>query len=144
MIPFVADDGGRTAAGFRGETGDCAVRAVAIATGQSYRRIYDELNQYARDECLSRGRKSSSRTGVWRETMDTFMRFHLGATWVPTMTIGSGCQVHVRRDELPGNCALVLRLSRHYAAVIDGVLHDTSDCSRNGTRCVYGYWVLPE
>jgi len=25
--------------------------------------------------------------------------------------------------------------------VIDGVLHDTHDCSRDGTRCVYGYWL---
>jgi hypothetical protein len=24
--------------------------------------------------------------------------------------------------------------------VIDGVIHDTHDCSRGGTRCVYGYW----
>jgi hypothetical protein len=31
-------------------------------------------------------------------------------------------------------------LSRHYAAVIDGVLHDVVDCSRGGTRCVYGYY----
>jgi hypothetical protein len=28
--------------------------------------------------------------------------------------------------------------------VIDGVIHDTHDCSRNGTRCVYGYYrVVP-
>jgi hypothetical protein len=26
------------------------------------------------------------------------------------------------------------------AAVVDGVIHDTSDCSREGTRFVYGYW----
>jgi len=25
-------------------------------------------------------------------------------------------------------------------AVIDGVINDTYDCSREGTRCVYGYW----
>ena len=27
--------------------------------------------------------------------------------------------------------------------VKDGVLYDTYDCSRNGTRCVYGYWNKP-
>ncbi len=26
--------------------------------------------------------------------------------------------------------------------MIDGVVHDTYDCTRNGTRCVYGYWTL--
>jgi len=30
------------------------------------------------------------------------------------------------------------------AAVIDGVLHDAYDCSREGTRCVYGYYKLKE
>ncbi len=30
---------------------------------------------------------------------------------------------------------------RHYTAVIDGVINDTHDPSREGTRCVYGYWV---
>jgi hypothetical protein len=35
---------------------------------------------------------------------------------------------------------LVVSLSRHYAAVIDGVIRDTHDCSRDGNRCVYGYW----
>jgi len=24
-----------------------------------------------------------------------------------------------------------------------GVIHDTHDCSRDGTRCVYGYFSLP-
>lgn len=31
--------------------------------------------------------------------------------------------------------------SKHLAAVVDGVLHDTYDCTREGTRCVYGYYV---
>jgi hypothetical protein len=28
-------------------------------------------------------------------------------------------------------------------AVIDGVIHDTFNPSRGGSRCVYGYWVFP-
>lgn len=35
---------------------------------------------------------------------------------------------------------IIVRLSRHISAVIDGVIHDTYDPSRDGTRCVYGYW----
>jgi hypothetical protein len=65
----------------------------------------------------------------------------LGFTWTPTMTIGKGCTVHLRPDELPPG-GLVVSLSRHYAAVIDGVVHDIFDPSRDGTRCVYGYWSL--
>lgn len=65
----------------------------------------------------------------------------LGFIWTPTMQVGSGCQVHMRKDELPAG-RLVVSLSKHYAAVIDGTLHDTHDCTRGGTRCVYGYWAL--
>jgi hypothetical protein len=65
----------------------------------------------------------------------------LGFDWTPTMEIGSGCKVHVREDELPKG-RLILALSKHYAACIDGVINDTYDPSREGTRCVYGYWTL--
>jgi hypothetical protein len=56
------------------------------------------------------------------------------------MRVGSGCRVHLRADELPPG-RLIVRVSKHVAAVIDGVIHDTFDCSRGGTRCVYGYFT---
>ena len=37
---------------------------------------------------------------------------------------------------------LEVRCSRHIAAVMDGVVHDTHDPSRGGTRTVYGYRSL--
>jgi len=55
------------------------------------------------------------------------------------MTIGSGCKVHLCADELPPG-KIIVKLSGHVAAVIDGVLYDNHDCSRQGSRCVYGYW----
>lgn len=61
--------------------------------------------------------------------------------WVPTMFIGSGCKVHMKSSELPKGRILV-RLSQHYVAVVDGVINDTYDCSRNETRCVYGYYTF--
>jgi hypothetical protein len=42
------------------------------------------------------------------------------------------------------NGRLIARCSRHLVAVIDGVIHDTHDSSRDGTRCVYGYWTAPD
>ena len=57
------------------------------------------------------------------------------------MSIGSGCRVHLRADEPPPG-RLIVKISRHYTAVIDGVIPDTHDASRGGTRCVYGYWRL--
>jgi hypothetical protein len=142
MIAFVYDDGGRAAAGYKGEANDCAVRAAAIVTGWEYADLYDTLNHLAKDE-RPRGnkRRSNARTGVWPKALGRLLATD-GFVWTPTMQIGSGCTVHLDADELPGG-ALVVRLSRHYAAVIDGVLHDTHDCSRDGTRCVYGYWRVP-
>ena len=137
---WTEDDGGRAEAGFRGYAGDCAVRAAAIATGQPYRAAYDAINELAKDERPRGGKKrSSARTGVWPKTLGRYLETH-GFRWAPTMGIGTGCRVHLREGELPDG-RLVVRLSGHYAAVIDGVLHDTYDGSRDGTRCVYGYWT---
>jgi hypothetical protein len=137
------DDGGRSAAGYKGKSGDCCARAFAIASGKPYREIYELINSMA--ACERTGRKkrgtSSARNGVYRLTAKKLAE-HLGAKWVPTMQIGSGCRVHLRDGELPMG-RLVVNLSRHFSAVIDGVLHDTYDGSRGGTRCVYGYWVFP-
>ncbi len=64
------DDGGRTAAGFQGQTGDCVTRAIAIATGKPYREVYDELNILAASERIGRRKKkkSNSRLGVFPRT----------------------------------------------------------------------------
>lgn len=142
MIHYVEDDGGREAAGFKGYTGDCGVRAVAIAAELPYAEVYGEINRLAQLE-RPRGnkRRSNSRTGVWPRTLGRLLDAE-GFTWVPTMGIGTGCQVHLNADELPEG-RLVVRVSKHFVAVIDGVIHDTHDCSRAGTRCVYGYWKKP-
>lgn len=140
---FRFDDGGRAAAGYRGKAGDCVVRAIAIATGREYQEIYERVNAAALHErtgTRKRG-KSNARTGVYRSSIKRVMK-SLGWVWTPTMQIGSGCTVHLRADELPTG-RLVVSVSKHLTAVIDGVIHDTHDCSRRGTRCVYGYWQGP-
>jgi hypothetical protein len=42
---YVYDDGGRAQAGYKGQAGDCTVRAIAIATELPYQEVYDELSQ---------------------------------------------------------------------------------------------------
>lgn len=138
-LPWTCDDGGRAAAGYQGETGDCVCRAVAIATGRPYQEIYSLINELARRERPRGGAKrSSARLGVYKPTVRRLMD-HLGWDWHPTMGIGTGCQVHLAQGELPGG-RLVVSVSKHIVAVIDGVVHDTGDPCRDGTRCVYGYW----
>lgn len=141
-LPWRYNDGGRAAAGYRGQAGDCVVRAVAIASGMPYVEVYDLVNLVAQAERPRRGRKrSSARTGVFRGTARKTME-RLGFRWTPTMGIGTGCKVHLRKGELPMG-RLVVALSRHVCAVLDGVVMDTGDPGRDGTRCVYGYWSKP-
>jgi hypothetical protein len=143
MMQWIYNDGGRTQAGFKGETGDCATRAVAIATRVPYREVYDLLNSYAtRERPRSGGKRSDARTGYHARTLRKVMD-DLGWTWVPTMQIGSGTTVHLRDGELPAG-RLVVRLSKHFSAIVDGVIYDTHDPSRDGTRAVYGYWTERE
>lgn len=140
-LDFAVDDGGRADAGFRGATGDCVVRAIAIATPLPYRQVYDEL--YAAS-AATRGRASenpSPRSGVFTHVLRPYLAA-LGFVWTPTMQIGSGCRVHLADNELPAG-RLIVRLSRHITAVLDGTIRDTYDPRRGDTRCVYGFWRLP-
>lgn len=136
-LPFELDDGGRRAAGFQGEAGDCGVRAAAIALGLPYREVYDALYAIARGSRRLADRVSP-RLGVARTVLHQYLERH-GWRWVPTMAVGSPRRVHMRPGELPGG-RIIARLSRHYAAVVDGVVRDTHDPCRGGTRIAYGYW----
>ena len=144
MIKVVDNDGGRAAYGFLGHTGDCATRAIAIATGFPYPHVYSDLAWINATMPKTLGRKTvgilSASHGIFTSSV-LFKRYmvNLGFSWTPTMGIGTGCRVHLRTDELPEG-RLVVSLSRHLSAVIDRVVHDTHDPSRGGTRCVYGYW----
>ena len=85
---------------------------------------------------------SHARTGVQKCVYDKYIK-SLGWKWQPTMGIGTGCQTHLLADELPDG-RLIVSVSKHMTAVIDGELHDTYDCSRDGTRCVYGFYYKPK
>lgn len=148
-MKFVYDDGGRANAGYDGKTGDCVTRAIAIATGEPYQKVYDELRERSRRYAANATRRNrvaaamvrlghSPRNGMFKEVYDPYLR-SLGWEGVPTMRIGSGCKVHLRAEELPAG-RLIVSVSKHLCAVVDGILYDNHDCSRNGTRCVYGYY----
>jgi hypothetical protein len=142
MTVWRNDDGGRAAAGYKGRTGDCACRSIAIATGLPYQKVYDDLIAYAaRERPRGKKKRSHPRTGVHKPTCRRYLA-DLGWLWVPTMSIGSGCRVHVDAAELPDG-RLILQCSRHLTVMIDGVVHDTHDPARDGDRCVYGFWYRP-
>lgn len=136
---FVKTDGGREDAGYKGDAGDCVTRAIAIATGKPYQEVYDDLFALGKELGVD---KPSPRDGVLKKVYDKYLK-SLGWEWTATMHIGSGCTVHLRKDELPEG-VIVARLSKHVCAVKDGTVYDNHDPRRGGTRCVYGYYKKPE
>ena len=145
-MKVIINDGGRKAAGFKGTAGDCVARSIAIATQLPYLEVYDRLavgnaTQRASKRTPKRGATAGAGINTRRKWFNDYMR-ELGFTWTPTMGIGTGCKVHLKKGEIPASGRLVVALSKHYTAVVDGVVHDTHDPSRCGTRCVYGYWRL--
>lgn len=144
-MKFVYSDGGRSKYFKAQNVGDCVVRAICNATGKDYKEVYDAINELAKSERKGKRKRgvSNARNGVYTATSKKYIENVLGWKWHATMFIGSGCKVHLREDELPsGN--LILNLSGHHSCVRDGVIYDTFDPSRGGTRCVYGYWEKGE
>lgn len=145
-MKFQVNDGGRAAAGYHGEAADCVCRAVSIASDLPYQAVYDALaegnskQRQTRKTPKSSGQHSArNRILTKRKWFDDYMT-SLGFRWVPTMQIGQGCKVHLKDGELPMG-RLVVSVSKHMAAVIDGVLNDAYQCDRDETRCVYGYYI---
>ena len=147
-LDFRLNDGGREVAGFKGGAGDCVVRAIAIAAQIPYMQVYEDLRAanaaYAdqRNDKLAHRlntKGTSPRNGNHRNVFHDYILGH-GFNWVPTMKVGGGCQVHLRTDELPSG-TLIVRVSKHLTTVINGVIQDTHNPSRGGSRCVYGYYI---
>ena len=128
-MKFNYNDGGRSKY-FKGEARDCVVRAIAIATGKDYKEVYNEVAKII---------GYTPRNSIKKKTEVKKIMQHFDFKWVSTMSIGTGCTIHLREDELP-NGIIVASVSHHLTCIIDGVVNDTFNPSRDGTRCVYGYW----
>ena len=134
MIDYRYDDGGRESAGYRGRTGDCVVRAIAICTGEDYRAVYLTMaehmkrNGYAASgnayATRQRNRKAPRRKGqiAARRVQDRvlevygFRKVRLPAGARPTFT---------EAQHQFGDC--VVGTTKHVAAIVDGALRDTFD-----------------
>ena len=127
MANFIYNDGGRADAGYKGTTGDCGVRALAIVTNSDYKEIYKMLAQANKDF----GFAKSARNGIHKQVYESVLN-KLGWHWVSAPKIDGR---KARCSDLKG--CVIARQAGHYVAVIDGVPNDIWDCS---TRMVYGYW----
>ena len=146
MDTFIFNDGGRAEAGYKGQTGDCVCRSICIVTGKPYDEVYQALAEGNFTQRKSKHSKKGKRTAAngintKRKWFNEYM-VSLGFKWVPTMFVGVGCKMHLKKEELPTG-KIICNVSKHFVAVIDGVINDIYDCSREGTRCVYGYYYQP-
>lgn len=131
-------DGGRAEAGVKAKRiKDCVTRSISTLTGRPYAEVHQmvasatgvtpgHLNRYG-TQTRSKGFKK--------------LMADLGFVWVQTMFVGQTDRVHMRAQDLPAG-RIICYVSGHYVAVIDGVQHDLTDCSRGGRRMVYGIWKL--
>ena len=125
---FIFNDGGRSAAGYKGTTADCPVRAMSIALGLSYKEVY---NQLAKANKAYSGVKTVRR-GMNVKVFSNILASH-GWVWhsAPTFTGRKA-----RCSDLTGT--VIASQAKHVVAVIDGVPQDTFDSS---FKMVYGYWA---
>ena len=134
------NDGGRSKY-FKGTTNDCVCRAISIATGKDYKETYNLINKYAKEYSKTNPNDNShARYGVSKELIDKILS-DLGFIWTPTMFFGKGCTNKLRDGDLPKKGTLIVSVSKHLTCVKDNVIYDTYNPSRNGKRCVYGYYI---
>jgi hypothetical protein len=153
---WVKDDGGRStsgiarSAGRKDKTGDCVVRAIAIATRTPYREVHDKLTVAKVRHIYAGGgddywdRRIRRRGGVRYFDPDHGSRHEEYHPYLEAMgwryTSTKGKKVHLRADELPRG-RLIVDIRRHLVAVIDHVIRDVADCGGKGRVPVQGYWT---
>ena len=134
QLELKINDGGRSRY-FKAESvGDCVTRAIAIASQKDYKEVYDALKALM-------GKGNSPRNGVDKKTITKYMNGQ-GFTWVSKMKVGQGVICHLAKNEVPMKGRIICSCSHHLVAVVDGVVNDTYDSRREGTRAVYGYWIV--
>jgi hypothetical protein len=143
--PWVKDDGGRKAAGYREASGDCVARAITIATGKPYAEVYEALKaRHAR--YVKRLRPGSAAHGVEERRRTKPVDNGCGEKIYGPYLRSLGWQytrlrarVYLRAGALPSGRLIVL-VNHHLVAVIDGAIHDTYDSGGHGKRPVASYW----
>jgi hypothetical protein len=126
---FQYNDGGRSAAGFKGKSGDCGVRAMAIACEIPYKEARARCKEAS---AVGRMGSKSIARGIYKEDMTAALA-KLGWVWRSAPKIEGR---KARCSDMPKG-RVIARMSHHFVAVIDGVAHDSFDSTN---KMVYGYW----
>lgn len=130
MIDFIAHDGGRMDAGYKGRRArDCVVRAITLAlhegnpSGEDYKAVYRAVA--LRQQAI--GGKRTARDGVNKKACTAALK-QLGFTRIGLMAKANGGKwlTYTQAwERFRRNMVVVTR--GHLAAIVDGSLMDTFD-----------------
>jgi len=139
-LQFKFNDGGRSKY-FKGETGDCVTRAIAIATNEDYMTIYDQF--FIRNKLYSETKKTkiakqmksrsnglSPRNGIYKEI---YHKYLLDNGWKYISLVKFGSKERTKLDQLTHLDNIIVCIPRHIMCMKKGVVNDIGD-----TR--YSYW----
>ena len=149
-LKFQFDDGGRKAAGYRGATGDCVIRALSINLGLDYKDTYQTLIPQQNEHVLGRRSYMGLRTQA-KLTMNR-AQFDIGqCRGVSVDVYGPVLKEHGWFDrKIDGHLTvkqaiqqygrtLIFRIANssvhHLVAVKNGVVRDTWNSSKTRTIC---------
>ena len=121
MIPelgFIPDDGGRKAAGYPEDAGDCVTRALAILTGRDYKLLFRRLA----DSNAAFGEARRADKGVVKPAYEKiFAWYGLFRVRLPKGPRPTYAEAHARY----GDC--IVSTVAHVCALKGGALRDTFD-----------------
>ena len=126
-MTYLFNDGGRVAAGFPAEGGDCVARAVAVASGRAYREVHKALSDTVAN-------KGDADKGV--PTSDDWQRWMAENGFSECGVYEGFSYVGFSYDDprfQKGRYVLVAQLNLggqvtgHAVAMVDGVVHDAQD-----------------
>ena len=126
MLTFFETDGGRAKDYGRAlRQGDCVIRSIAIASGDSYRATLTGLCELAIE-------LGSTPSEQWLYSKYLERR---GFVKIGTPRDGNGRKIRLR--DLDGAGSKVVNVSGHLTAVVDGSVRDSWDCR---AKCCNSVW----
>ena len=122
-------DGGKFDCGFgKASSADCALRAICIAEGSSYRQTKAQMNELLFE--MTGGLERSVNNGVANAVVYRFL-MDLGYK----LTLTGNLYLRDMESTFSGR-TVICSLTRHFVTVIDNTVFDTWDCRwTNRTKC---------
>lgn len=151
MSKYVYNDGGRSDAGYTGHTGDCVVRAIALATGRKYKTVYRWMQKDKRQWYESQGLSSASVTrysnpgkGVSTGHYAPYLRVagwyrersHMGE-WCVGDTVADIANKYKGETVIVRSRSKRQRGGHHLCCIKRGTVLDTWDCRDNEVQSVF-------